>query len=80
MSYTTIQIDIHTRTELNKLRNALNQTYDQVLLTLLDIVPQGDDEGKYTDEFKASLIRGMTDIKHGRTSSMAEIKDKLGIK
>jgi hypothetical protein len=80
MSYTTIQINVHTRAELNKLRNALNQTYDQVLLTLLDIVPQGDDEGRYTDEFKASLIRGMADIKHGRTSSMSEIKDKLGIK
>jgi hypothetical protein len=80
MSYTTIQINVHTRAELNKLRNALNQTYDQVLLTLLDVVPQRDDEGRYTDEFKASLIRGMADIKHGRTSSMNEIKDKLGIK
>lgn len=79
MTYTTIQINVNTRKRINNLKNTLRQTYDEILNSLLDLVPGGDDEGKYTDEFKASIIRGLTDIKHGRTRSVEEVKQTLGI-
>jgi len=79
MNYTTIQIDINTRKKLNKLKGVLRLTYDELLNNLIDLVPSGDDEGEYTDEFKVSLIRGLSDIKHGRTSTIEEVKEELGI-
>lgn len=41
---------------------------------LLGLIPSGDDEGEYTDEFRASLLRGLIDIKHGRIFSGKEVK------
>jgi len=79
MSYTTIQINVNTRKRMNNLKDTLRQTYDEILNTLMDLVPSGDDEGKYSDEFKASMLRGMSDIKHGRTRSLDEVKQTLGI-
>jgi hypothetical protein len=46
---------------------------------LIDLIPTGDDEGEYTDEFKASLLRSLADIKHGRTHSVDDVKKQLGI-
>lgn len=80
MTYTTIQINVNTRKRINNLKDTLRQTYDEILNSLLDLVPSGDDEGKYTDEFKASILRGLIDIKHGRTRSVEEVKQTLGIK
>jgi hypothetical protein len=79
MIYTTIQVTVGTRERLAKLKSCVRGTYDELLSTLLDFVPSGDDEGEYTDEFKASLIRSLSDIKHGRTYSMDEVRERLGI-
>lgn len=46
----------------------------------MEQTPDGDREGAYTPEFKASLRRGLNDAKHGRIHSMAEVKKQLGIK
>ena len=78
MAYTTIQISKETRERLAKLK-ASRETYDELLSVLLDLVPSGDDEGEYTDEFRASLLRSLTDIKHGRTYSTKEVRRNLGI-
>jgi len=80
MSYTTIQIDSETRDRLTKLKAYARGTYDELLNALLDLVPSGDDEGEYTDEFRASLFRGLIDIKHGRTYSADEVRKRLGLK
>ncbi|NYZ77560.1 hypothetical protein H0O02_04585 [Candidatus Micrarchaeota archaeon] len=40
-------------------------------------VPEEDDEGKYTDEFKSSLRKSLSDIKNKRVYSMEEIKKIL---
>lgn len=42
-------------------------------------VPSGDDEGEYSEEFKASLLRSLSDVKHGRTYTFKEVEDALGI-
>ena len=45
----------------------------------MDLVPSGDEEGEYTDEFRLGLLRGRLDLKHGRVISHAELKRRLGI-
>ncbi len=79
MDYTTIQIDKRTRSRLTKMRFHPRQTYDALLNGLMDLVPKGDDEGEYTDAFRASLLRGLIDIRQGRTRSSAEVRKRLGI-
>lgn len=43
------------------------------------LIPSKDDEGEYTDEFKLSLIRSLSDIKNRRIFPMEEVKKQLGI-
>jgi len=76
--YTTIQINKITREKLNRLKPYRKATYDEIIEALIDLVPDGDEEGKYTSEFKASLLRGLLDIKHGRIHSHEEIKRIIG--
>ena len=80
MSYTTIQITGHTRERLAKLKEYVHGTYDDLLSMLLDLVPSKDDEGEYTEEFRASLFRGLLDLRHGRVYSSDEVRKRLGIK
>ncbi len=80
MSYTTIQITEDTRLRLAKLKSSVRSTYDELLTALLDLVPSGDDEGEYTEEFKASLLRSLADIRHGRVYSSEEVRKRLGIR
>lgn len=79
MTYTSIQISPETRERLAALKSHDRETYDELLRELMDLIPSGDDEGKYTDEFRASLLRSLSDIKHGRTYSVEEVKKQLGI-
>ncbi len=80
MAYTTIQIREETREKLAKLKTYERETYDELLNLLMELVPFGDDEGEYTEEFKISLLRGLKDIKHGRTYSDEDVRKSLGIK
>lgn len=43
----------------------------------MSLIPEGDDEGKYTDEFKASFLEGSLDIAEGRVFSSEEVKRRL---
>ncbi len=44
-----------------------------------DIIPKGDSEGKYTDEFRLGLAKARLDMIKGRTYSHAELKKSLGL-
>ena len=77
--YTTIQLEKTTRNRLNKLKIYKRATYDEIINALIDLIPEGDDEGKYTSEFRASLLRGLLDIRQGRKYSSAEVHAKLGL-
>lgn len=79
MAYTSIQISPETREMLSRLKTTKRETYDELLRMLIDLVPKHDDEGEYTDEFRASLLRSLADIKHGRVYSHDEVKRQLGI-
>ncbi|RME79640.1 MAG: hypothetical protein D6769_01805 [Methanobacteriota archaeon] len=80
MNYTTIQISQETRERLARLKRATNETYDELLNALLDLVPQKDEEGQYSEEFRSSLLRGLLDIKGRRTRKLSDVKKRLGIK
>ena len=79
MSYTTIQINKLTRSRLQDFKVSKRETYDEILNVLMDLIPSGDDEGEYTEEFKASIIKGMLDIKHGRTYTLEQVEQRFGL-
>ena len=79
MAYTSIQISPQTRALLAALRTYPRETYDELLNKLIALVPEGDEEGKYTDEFRAGMVRARLDLKHGRTISHAELKKRMGL-
>lgn len=79
MQNTTIQINKNTRLRLKKFMIGKRETYDELLNLLMDLVPDGDDEGAYTTEFKMSIIRGLMDIKRGRTYTHYQVKRELGL-
>ncbi len=64
MSYTSIQIRPETRIRLAKLKSSPRETYDEIINKLLDLIPSRDEEGEYTDMFRASLLRARLDVKH----------------
>lgn len=41
------------------------------------MVPEGDEEGRYSKEFRAGILRGMIDFKKGRVYSSKEVKKRL---
>ena len=59
------------------LKKAGNMTYDKLMRALLSLIPEGDDEGKYTDEFKASFLESSLDVVEGRAISIDELKRRL---
>ncbi|MHB8606503.1 MAG: hypothetical protein ACYDCK_14765 [Thermoplasmatota archaeon] len=80
MAITTIQVKQSTRRKLAKLKAASGHTYDELLMKLLALVPEGDDEGQYTDAFRWSLLEAHLDIKAGRLVPHDRIKRELGLK
>lgn len=79
MGYTTIRISRATREKLSRLKPYKRATYDETIEALISLIPEGDEEGKYTEEFRTSLLRGMLDIRRGRTYSSSEVKKRLGL-
>ena len=59
------------------LKKAGNMTYDKLMRALLSLIPEGDDEGKCTDEFKASFLESSLDVAEGRVISLDELKRRL---
>lgn len=79
MNYTTILVTKQTREKLSDLKQYRRETYDEIIHKLLDLVPEGDDEGRFTPEFRAGLIRARSDIRHGRLTSLSNAKKRLGL-
>ncbi len=79
MTYTTIQISKTTREKLGKLRVYKKATYDEIIGALVDLIPKGDEEGEYAEEFRASLLRSLIDIRSSRTYTSAEVKRRIGV-
>ena len=76
---TTIQLRAETRERLARLKARPRETYDEVLGRLLGLVPEGDDEGLYTQAFRVGLLDAMLDIREGRLVDHAQVKRRLGL-
>ena len=46
----------------------------------MSMIPEGDEEGIYTDDFRASLLRSTIDVKENKTYTSEEVKKQLGIR
>lgn len=79
MGYTSIQIAPETRKKLAKLKSYKRETYDEVINALMTLVPTGDDEGEYTDEFRAGLLRARVEMATGQTIRHEVLMKKLGL-
>lgn len=55
------------------------ETYDDLLRKLISLIPEGDDEGKFTDAFRMGLLNARLDTIQGRTISHEELKKRLGL-
>ena len=76
---TTIQVSPETRARLDELKQSPRESYDEVLNKLLELVPSGDEEGRYSLAFRVALLGARLDIRAGRTVSHAQLKRRLGL-
>ncbi|MCL5783693.1 MAG: hypothetical protein M1476_07285 [Candidatus Thermoplasmatota archaeon] len=79
MDYATIQISRSTGEKLNGLRAYKRMTYDELLNALMPMIPEGDEEWVYNEDFRASLLRGLLDVKEKKTHSTEDVKKQLEI-
>ena len=79
VAYTSIQLMPDTRLRLAQLKSGERETYDELLNKLMSLVPDGDDEGKYTDEFRIGLLNARLDLRNRHIISHGELKKKLGL-
>lgn len=76
---TTIQLSPRTRDKLAGLRSSPRETYDEIVNKLLALVPEGDEEGTYSREFRIGLLDARLDLKEGRVLEHERIKKRLGL-
>ncbi len=79
MPITTIRVTSETRKKLVKLKSSSRQTYDDLINRLLALVPEGDEEGRYTKAFRLGLLRARLDVKEGSVILHEELKRRLGL-
>ncbi|AKA48130.1 hypothetical protein IX51_02360 [uncultured archaeon] len=77
MNNSTIHVKESTKLRLEALKKAGGISYDKLIRALLSLIPEGDDEGRYTDEFKASFLESSLDVVEGRLISLEELKRRL---
>jgi len=76
---TTIQLSPETRNKLASLKASPRETYEEVLNKLLALVPEGDEEGRYTHSFRVGLLDARLDLKEGRVIGHERVKRRLGL-
>lgn len=79
MSATTIQLAPETRDRLARLKSHGRETYDDLLNRLLSLVPEGDEEGIYTEAFRVGLLEARLDVRRGRLTDHLALKRRLGL-
>ena len=54
-------------------------TCDEVLDRLLALIPEGDEEGRYTKAFRIGLLNAYLDINEGRLTDLQQVRKRLGL-
>jgi hypothetical protein len=78
VSQTTIKLDPNTRDELQRLKGS--HTYDEVIKLFLRLIPEGDDEGRFSPEFRFQLLEAQLDLHAGRTHGHDDILREFGVR
>ena len=71
---TTIRLNSETRNRLARLKSTSREKYDEVLNKLLALVPEGDEEGLYTQSFRVGLLGARLEFKEGRVVDHERVK------
>lgn len=79
VQYTSIQLMPKTRESLIHLKSSKHETYDELINKLMRLIPTKDDEGEYTDEFRAQLLNARIGLNEGKLVGMAEVERSLGL-
>ena len=75
MEKTTIQINIKTLERLKALKNFERQSYDELLINLID----NCEEESLSEEEINEIQKGLEDVKRGRVYSIESVARELGI-
>jgi len=79
MAATTIQVSVSTRDRLAHLKSDPRETYDELLLKLMALIPEGDEEGQFTEAFRVGLLNARLDVRRGRLTDHAKVRQQLGL-
>ncbi len=79
MPVTTIQITSATRQKLARLKSSSGETYDGLINKLLSLVPEGDEEGRYTPAFRVGLLQARLDVRERRVLTHKNVKRRSGL-
>ncbi len=77
--YSTVRVADSTKQKIEGLKIYKRESIDDVLNKLLALVPDGDDEGKYTVDFRAGLLQSLAESKAGKGISHEQMKKQLGL-
>ena len=77
--YSTVRVADTTKEKIENLKVYKRESIDDVLNKLLVLVPEGDDEGKYTTEFRAGLLQSLAESKLGKVITHEQMKKQLGL-
>ncbi len=79
MEATTIKIYEDTKTELDKLREYKNESYDEVLKKIIFIVNKFKTEPKLSKEAITSIERARERLKKGQFLTEEQARKRLGL-
>ena len=75
MEKTTIQLNVNTLERLKTLKNFERQSYDELLINIINNIQ----EEVLTEEEIDEIQQGLEDIRSGRTTSIEQVAKDLGI-
>jgi len=75
MGKTTIQINVQTLDRLKSLKNFERQSYDELLINLID----NCEEEVLSDEEIVEIQKGLENIKMGKVYSIESVAKELGV-
>jgi len=77
--YSTVRVANNTKEKIESLKIYRRESIDDVLNKLLVLVPEGDNEGKYTPEFRAGLLQSLAESKANKGVPLSKVKKQLGL-
>jgi len=75
MEKTTIQLNVSTLERLKTLKNFERQSYDELLINIINNIQEETLNDQEIDEIQ----QGLEDIRRGRTTSIEQVAKDLGI-